>query len=191
MKIPYNQALVLGDVVFAARSGWIESFNLLDGSFISVWKHPDAGKFGSSPSLADSKAAVEDEVAKDEDTVEPPTKRQKTSEDEGVSASKASEVVQMEEPSADLKDKVQGKKAKSKDQTTAPSRSSQQAGAPDRPVVVQLTSTSDGKHVIATTGHDKAIWVFEHDGAGQLKELSKRSALSYQAFTSFSFPTSC
>ncbi|KAI0482818.1 hypothetical protein GGR56DRAFT_685847 [Xylariaceae sp. FL0804] len=42
------------------------------------------------------------------------------------------------------------------------------------PFVTILTATEDGKHLVAVTGQDKAVWVFEHDGRGILKELSQR-----------------
>ncbi len=35
--------------------------------------------------------------------------------------------------------------------------------------------------VVAVTAHDKTIWVFEHDGAGNLKQLSER-CVSYPTF---------
>lgn len=44
----------------------------------------------------------------------------------------------------------------------------------DIPMVQCLCVTADGKHVVAATGSDKTIWVFEHDGNGQLTLLSQR-----------------
>lgn len=162
MKVPYSQVHVHGPVIFAARSGWIESFNVQDGSHISSWKHPD------------SEIAEKVEDSNGDGAAEPPSKRQKTSEDEDVSTSKTTDVVQDENEPAVSAEKGKNSKA----DLIAPSRKGQLSRAPDRPVVIQLTSTVDGKYVIAVTGHDKAIWVFEHDGAGHLKQLSKRSALS-------------
>ncbi|KOS18876.1 tRNA (guanine-N(7)-)-methyltransferase non-catalytic subunit trm82 [Escovopsis weberi] len=49
------------------------------------------------------------------------------------------------------------------------------ARVPDRPVVTHLTSSADGRHLLAITGHDKVIWVLAHDGAGRLAELSRRT----------------
>lgn len=45
---------------------------------------------------------------------------------------------------------------------------------PDIPMVQCMSVTADGKHVVAVTGSDKTIWVFEHDGNGQLILLSQR-----------------
>lgn len=45
----------------------------------------------------------------------------------------------------------------------------------DRPMVIIMASTKNGKpgHLVAVTS-DKSIWVFEHDGRGALKQLSRR-----------------
>lgn len=45
---------------------------------------------------------------------------------------------------------------------------------PEAPFVVLLTATSDGSHVVAVTGQDKTLWVFEHDGKGSLEQVSQR-----------------
>jgi tRNA (guanine-N(7)-)-methyltransferase subunit TRM82 len=158
MKVPYSQVHVHGPVIFAARSGWIDSFNVQDGNHISTWKHPDSTN-------------VEKTEERDGDAAaEPPSKRQKTSEAEDVSTLKTADVAQDGNGETGSAEKGQNsKKAKA-----APK--SQMSRAPDRPVVIQLTGTSDGKHIVAVTGHDKAIWVFEHDGEGHLKQLGKRSA---------------
>ena len=61
---------------------------------------------------------------------------------------------------------------KSKNVTPEPSNASN-----ERPFIQGLYATADGGHVIAITGADKTIWVFEHDGAGNLKQLSQRQVL--------------
>lgn len=45
----------------------------------------------------------------------------------------------------------------------------------EQPFVQSITTTIDGRYVVAATGSDKTIWVFEHDGAGGLKQLSSRT----------------
>jgi len=45
---------------------------------------------------------------------------------------------------------------------------------PDIPMVQCLSVTNDGKHVVAVTGSDKVIWVFDHDGNGKLTVQSQR-----------------
>jgi len=47
----------------------------------------------------------------------------------------------------------------------------------ERPFIHALTATADNHHVVAITGSDKTLWVFEHDGAGNLEQLSQRYAL--------------
>lgn len=45
----------------------------------------------------------------------------------------------------------------------------------DRPMVIIMTATKGGNasHLVTVTS-DKSIWVFEHDGQGGLKQLSRR-----------------
>ncbi|KAK2073083.1 hypothetical protein P8C59_007392 [Phyllachora maydis] len=43
------------------------------------------------------------------------------------------------------------------------------------PFVQNLRATPEGRHVVAVTGTDKTLWVFEHDGQGNLKLLSQRA----------------
>ncbi|KAK3904853.1 hypothetical protein C8A05DRAFT_42150 [Staphylotrichum tortipilum] len=47
--------------------------------------------------------------------------------------------------------------------------------ANEKPFLQKLFTTADGRHLVAMTGSDKTIWVFEHDGAGNLKQLSQRA----------------
>jgi tRNA (guanine-N(7)-)-methyltransferase subunit TRM82 len=47
-------------------------------------------------------------------------------------------------------------------------------GKQEGPVVIALASTRRGDHVIVVTGEDKSIRVFEHDGKGQLRQISQR-----------------
>lgn len=45
---------------------------------------------------------------------------------------------------------------------------------PDIPMIQCMVVTKDGKHLVAVTGSDKTIWVFEHDGNGKLTKISQR-----------------
>ncbi|KAB5563438.1 hypothetical protein GE09DRAFT_782724 [Coniochaeta sp. 2T2.1] len=45
----------------------------------------------------------------------------------------------------------------------------------DVPMVQCLAVTADGKHVVAATGTDKTIWIFGHDGNGNLTLISERA----------------
>lgn len=53
-------------------------------------------------------------------------------------------------------------------------KSEPRAQQSELPFVILLAATEDGNHLVAVTGQDKTIWVFEHDGKGNLKELSQR-----------------
>lgn len=181
MKIPYNKVHVQGQILFAARGRAIHTFNLTDGSYISSWKHPDADKVASSIK-AINEAKAEAALAEEANTPAtesdgPPAKRQKLDgESESTSVNPEAST-----PTAAQDEKAQaghydgrGKKGKGKAAKDFDSGKTRFARVPDRPVVTHLTSTPDGSHVVAITGHDKVIWVFEHDGNGQLKQLSQR-----------------
>ncbi|KAJ4861024.1 hypothetical protein T069G_06012 [Trichoderma breve] len=165
MKIPYNKVHVHGQILFAARGGAIHTFNLTDGSHISSWKHPDADKVAQSikamnEAKAEAALTIEAETPATESDG-PPAKRQKLE-------------AQDEKPQAGHFD-GRGKKGKGKAAKDFDNGKTRFARVPDRPVITHLTSTPNGNHVVAITGHDKIIWVFEHDGNGQLKQLSQRT----------------
>lgn len=59
----------------------------------------------------------------------------------------------------------------------------------ERPMVILMTTTTggDASHVVAVTS-DKSIWVFEHDGQGGLKQLSRRYVdFQFSRVTAMSF----
>lgn len=174
MKIPYNLVCTHGGVLFAARSGQIHTFNLADGSLISTWKHPDVEKVANAVrTIAEDEkieqAAGAAQIAQNEEAQAegegPPAKRQKTTSDEDLSASKVTEKLAKEDESAGQSGKKKWKKNKG---------SSRRQHVPNRPLITHMLGTADGKHLLAISGHDKAIWVFEHDGAGNLTQLSQR-----------------
>ncbi|EGR50467.1 uncharacterized protein TRIREDRAFT_105636 [Trichoderma reesei QM6a] len=188
MKIPYNRVHVQGQILFAARGGAIHTFSLTDGSHISSWKHPDVDKVAQSIQAINEAKAEAALAAAEADTPAtesegPPAKRQKLegdSENPSVSAQAEAEASTPATPQSGDKPQAghvdgRGKKGKGKGKEVVDSGKSRFARVPDRPVVTHLTSTPDGKHLVAITGHDKVIWVFEHDGNGQLKQLSKRT----------------
>ncbi|KAF4342788.1 tRNA (guanine-N(7)-)-methyltransferase subunit trm82 [Fusarium beomiforme] len=181
MKIPFNVVHVSGNVLFAARGGKIHSFSLEDGSHLSTWKHPDVDKVDAAVKAIAGEIPSEtpeekDNVAEAEDEDGPPAKRQKTEEpkDETTPA----------EPSYQEETRVtEGiKSGKKKGGKKSNNRQNQQrtkghniSRVPDRPVITHLTSTPDSSHILAITGHDKSIWVFENDGKGALNQVSKRT----------------
>jgi tRNA (guanine-N(7)-)-methyltransferase subunit TRM82 len=183
MKIPYNVVHVSGDVLYAARGGKIHSFSLQDGSHLSTWKHPDVDKVDAavkaiSGEVSSEKLASQDPVDAEGDDNDdgPPAKRQKTEEPKDETTPADSNVQEDKKNAEEVKaegKKKGGKKSKDRRNQQRP-KEHNISRVPDRPVVTHLTSTSDGSHVLAITGHDKAIWVFECDERGSLKELSKR-----------------
>lgn len=187
MKLPFHVVEVRGDILFAARGASIHSFNLTDGSHISCsWKFPAAE--------ASKKVALrkEDQLvinvsenstpAPSQDEQGPPAKRVKLDGGEAVAAAAAAEASekttevkptptedsQAKEETPNLRGGGGGKK--NKKQGPRPGPLSQ---ATERPMVILMTVTQDGHYVVAVTS-EKSIWVLEHDGKGQLKQLSRR-----------------
>lgn len=200
MKIPYNKVHARGQILFAARGGAIHTFNLTDGTHISSWKHPDVDKVADSIKAineAKAEAALAAAAEADAPATEnegPPAKRQKlgggedesapvTAEDEASTSTPAT--AQDDKPKSGHFDgrgkKGKGKGKAAKDFENAKSRF---ARVPDRPVITHLASTPDGSHLLAVTGHDKVVWVFKHDGNGQIEELSRRYERLPLLFTS-------
>ncbi|OLN88750.1 tRNA (guanine-N(7)-)-methyltransferase non-catalytic subunit trm82 [Colletotrichum chlorophyti] len=189
MKIPYNCLQPSGNVIFAARGGKIHSFSLQDGSHISTWKHPDVEKVTAAATsvpkteilLSPSELTPSSPANKDS---EPPAKRQKTGNgDEDEKETKDSEeqkdgdamaVDELEKPEQQKRDRRKGNKRRQNNREGQQHNHGVFARVPDYPVITIMTATSDGRHLLAISGHDKSLWVFEHDGKGQLKELSQR-----------------
>ncbi|KAM5351647.1 hypothetical protein ACJ41O_004370 [Fusarium nematophilum] len=192
MKIPCNVVHVSGNVLLAARGGKLLSFCLEDGTHLSTWTHPDVDKLNAAVNFisgeASAEASGEKSMSKEpagaqgDGDDEPPAKRQK------VEDQKNETIKEVEADGRDAKPteapvdtqgqgmgkKKSGKKSKNRHN---PQRSKDHniSRVPDRPVITHLTSTADGAHVLAITGHDKVIWVFENDGKGNLTQLSKRT----------------
>ncbi|KAL6908467.1 hypothetical protein GGI43DRAFT_144623 [Trichoderma evansii] len=184
MKIPYNKVHVRGQILFAARGGAIHTFNLTDGTHISSWKHPDVDKVADSIK-AINEAKAEAALAAEANTPAtesdgPPAKRQKLAgENESTPVTAEAEAstpttTQDEKPRSGHVD-GRGKKGKGKAGKDVDNGKTRFARVPDRPVITHLTSTPDGSHLLAVTGHDKVVWVFTHDGNGQIEELSRRT----------------
>jgi tRNA (guanine-N(7)-)-methyltransferase subunit TRM82 len=181
MKFPFNVAHVSGNVLFAARGGKIHSFSLEDGSHLSTWKHPDVDKVDAavkaiSGDVSSEKLVTKTHIAEEEDENGPPAKRQRTEEpkDETTPAEpKAQEETQIAGEMKNEGKKKGGKKSKNR-QNQQRAKDHNISRVPDRPVITHLTSTPDCSHILAITGHDKAIWVFENDGKGSLNQVSKR-----------------
>ncbi|KAF5698961.1 tRNA-methyltransferase [Fusarium globosum] len=182
MKFPFNVVHVSGNVLFAARGGKIHSFSLEDGSHFSTWKHPDVDRVDAAVKAISGDILTENPVTKthnaeEEDGSGPPAKRQRTEEPKDETTPAKAEVQEGAQISEETKSegkKKGGKKSKNR-QNQQRAKDHNIARVPDRPVITHLTSTLDGSHILAITGHDKAIWVFENDGKGSLNQISKRT----------------
>ncbi|KAL2161493.1 hypothetical protein VTH06DRAFT_8055 [Thermothelomyces fergusii] len=151
MILPFHLVKVCGSVVFAAQGCDIHSFNS-DFKHVSTWKYP--AQKTNEPNGASKEAPSQDSPAPEE----PPTKRRK------VESGAASEAPEKDQSAGSENGRPKSKKAAQYD-----------VPANERPFVQGLYATADGRHLIAITGSDKTIWVFEHDGAGNLKQLSQRA----------------
>ncbi|KAK1600460.1 WD repeat domain-containing protein [Colletotrichum navitas] len=194
MKVPYNCLEPSGNVVFAARGGKIHSFSLEDGSYLSTWKHPDVEKVNAAAaSAAASKLEIEvssgvptsSSPVHDDDG--PPAKRQRVESTEEKAGEDGQEtrdgdamVVDSEpaKPEQQKRDRRKGNKQVRRGQRDGQQQQNNRGGAfarvPDYPVITIMTTTSDGSYLLAISGHDKSLWVFEHDGKGNLKKPSQR-----------------
>ncbi|KAM3530702.1 hypothetical protein MY4038_004796 [Beauveria bassiana] len=160
MKIPYNCLHARGGILFGACGGKIHTFSLADGAHVATWKHPELETCTATGSEAPTTVENEAERVGDSDMVDeaeqPPSKRQKVAEDDAPK-------------NMDDEDEASGKRTRGKEH-----RKPKPIPVPDRPVIIQLTTTAGGSHLVAVSAHDKAVWVFAHNGSGQLTQLSKR-----------------
>jgi tRNA (guanine-N(7)-)-methyltransferase subunit TRM82 len=146
MVLPYHLIKVCGNTVFAAQGSDIHSFNSAL-EYVSTWKYPVQQTDESNGPSAEAQESPAQE--------EPPTKRRKV------------EPGQEEGP--------KGRRAKSTNGQPKNNKSAKyDVPGNERPFIQGLYATTDGRHLVAITGSDKTIWVFEHDGAGNLKQLSQR-----------------
>ncbi|KAG6040858.1 hypothetical protein E4U41_006830 [Claviceps citrina] len=186
--IPYNRVQTTRNILFATRGGKIHSFNLSDSKHLSTWQHPDVEKFAITPTTQKDPAphdenqaaasAASDAAAPAAEASEPPAKRQKTAqgkEEPEAASDSALHQHKTAEASAGSGCTNQGKR-RGKKQSKGPSHgdNSRMGKVVDRPVITLMACTNDGSHLVAVSGHDKAVWVFEHDGHGALTQLSQR-----------------
>ncbi|KAI1821267.1 hypothetical protein F4861DRAFT_542156 [Xylaria intraflava] len=163
MGIPFQRLIPLGkgSIVCAARGCSIHTFDLAaKPQLLFSWAHP------SSKQAQSGRAAPgthEDDRNKGQPEQQgPPPKRRKL----GSDATEANVEAEDGQGTSETPTKgpKNGKKANAK--WTPPK--------PEATFVVLLAATDDGSHVIAVTGQDKTLWVFEHDGKGSLKKVSQR-----------------
>lgn len=159
MAAPYQLLEVAGDFIVAASGHELRTFNINNGTEISVWACPTPVSKGKDSSEAEPGKVVL-EISPESETTEagtddPPTKRRKISDDE-------EEAKQDGKPAEEKKDR----RAKAK-QLRPPTNA---AVAPN---FIAVAVSKDAKHVVAVTGEDKHVRVFEHEN-GVLKQISER-----------------
>lgn len=157
MAVPYQCLSATGQegILCAARGSSIFTF-AADGSLLSSWQHPkvrshEASKNGT-PGIAESDGTL------------PLLKRRKL--ETNATEGDEEQDVAMDNAESTSSSKGQKNKGKPNKRDHLP--------AQEHPFVNLVRPTPDGSYVVAVTSQDKNIWVFEHDGKGQLKELSQR-----------------
>ncbi|KAK5634427.1 hypothetical protein RRF57_010140 [Xylaria bambusicola] len=163
MGLPFQCLSRLGlSTLFCAATGCsIQTYDLSVGSHsLFSWTHPSLEQAVNVDETEDAHEGSEDRTQMEQ---QPPSKRRKLVCDDvksngGVEAGKG-------KPGAP----ASGEKSQKK------GRANRLPPTPEMPFVVLLAATEDGSYVIAVTGQDKTLWVFEHDGKGSLKEISQRA----------------
>ncbi|PVH88513.1 hypothetical protein DL98DRAFT_648623 [Cadophora sp. DSE1049] len=177
-QMPYQCMVACGNILAAARGSSIDSFNLENGSLLSTWTCPASqdtiDKEKPSTIKGQKKAETPNSVTTAEADIQaedgPPAKKRKLS-SENVEA----KVEELSTSTSNNKQEQQdGKKKKQKQNN----RSEAVASGLQAPAVIALAATKDGRHVIAVTGEDKSIRVFEsieEGGSHRLQHLSQRA----------------
>jgi tRNA (guanine-N(7)-)-methyltransferase subunit TRM82 len=150
----------------AARGSSIFVFGA-DGSCLSSWQHPAAQGKADRGAAGDG---TQEPERPQEQTGEssPAPKRRKVDSEAGVHVDPTEPTDGTANP-ADGKADGNGQKSMKKGRAKF-----SDARGQEYPIINILKATPDGNHVVAVTGQDKIIWVLEHNGQGQLKELSQR-----------------
>lgn len=141
-------------ILVGASGSYIHTFSAQNGRYLSTWPFVESTKqtrsigqkIGNKSEVRHSKISPQDDSSR-------PSKRQKLSPVRDESGSSSAEIV------------VAG------DSDDGDSSSPQQ---PSNPPVIKLAATSTGQYVIAVTGEDKCIRVFDLAADGTLTQLSER-----------------
>jgi tRNA (guanine-N(7)-)-methyltransferase subunit TRM82 len=163
-QIPYQCLKKYETTLIAARGSSIDLFNLEDHLLLSTWKcpsepEPEPGFSLSVPETSMKPAPQESksnaDIISNTDASTPQAKRRKLS--NAAHSPKTSET---------------------NGQRKANNRSDAVASGLQAPAVIALAVARGGKHVIAVTGEDKSIRVFEDvsgpNGGHQLQQISQR-----------------
>ncbi|KAL5612400.1 hypothetical protein BROUX41_000073 [Berkeleyomyces rouxiae] len=178
-KLPYSNLSCFrsNGIVFAVRGGQIVSFRESGGPSISKWTHPDQLKAAEPESAPPKRISADMEGSENtednqagQENSERSTKRQRTEEPEAKGLESTGEPENTQDKAVEIP-----QSGASKEQKKSKKNKSQAVVKADRAIITLLSVTLDGRHVIAVSGHDKAVWVFEHDGKGVLTRSSKRT----------------
>ena len=190
MALPYHVLKVCDGIIFAARGSNIHSFNA-NFDPISVWKYP-VKQQETNEEKAETETPAPTVEAEDSPAPEgPPAKKRKVEDGEVVAVTEESKEEAKEEAKEEVTEgqtetKTEGLTQHQKEVARRSRRQKQKQKTEggwaknnkavlEKPFVQGMYLTADGRHLVAITGSDKTIWVFEHDGAGNLKQLSQRA----------------
>lgn len=159
-------------MLVAARGSAIDSFNLLDGSYLSTWSADSI-----SPVIA--LALFEESPVATAESSLPPAKRRKLSSTGTEATTLIADDVTVDTAIQQHEDsKRNGETQAKKERKKQNDRADAVKSGFEHPAVICLAATEDGRYVIAVTAEDKSIRVFEHgtneDGAYKLKQVSVR-----------------
>ncbi|KAK3498627.1 hypothetical protein B0T13DRAFT_417533 [Neurospora crassa] len=183
MALPYHVLKVCDGIVFAARGSNIHSF---DSNFnpISVWKYP-VKRQETNGEKAESETPAPVVEAEESPAPEgPPVKKRKVEDGEVVAVTEENKEESKEdatEGQTETKTESQAQEVNRRSRRQKQKQKTEGGWAKnnkavlEKPFVQGMYLTTDGRHLVAITGSDKTIWVFEHDGAGNLKQLSQRA----------------
>jgi tRNA (guanine-N(7)-)-methyltransferase subunit TRM82 len=158
MQFPYQCILTVGSVLVTATGQRLETFDIATGKSISSWEalaKKEEEKPVSKAPVAEDHEEVEAALEKTEEVAgSPPAKRRRLSNDG------AEQVAEKKE------------KKEHKNQEPKPKPGTNRAPALG-PYFIALTASENGDYVVAVTGEDKTVRVFEHR-KGELELLSER-----------------
>jgi len=156
LRMPYQCLKTCGDLLIAARGSSIDTFNIENRTLASTWKCPTTQEPKTNITVQEEQAVASLPAVIEPVTEQstPPAKRRKLS-------------------FSDEPEKSKQKNGKGKNH-----RSDALSTGLEAPAVIALTATKEGRHVIAVTGEDKSIRVFENifqqDSKHALKQISQR-----------------
>ncbi|KAH9902278.1 hypothetical protein F4778DRAFT_736963 [Xylariomycetidae sp. FL2044] len=163
--LPYQCLTTLGQgsIICAAKATSLYTYDIKTNSpHLTSWSHPftrqsENGKPGD----------IQGDEGSAEQGEQPPSKRRKLE----TAETPDSEPADTQTAAADAEPEPLSKRQRKQKQKEQRSKHAPQS---EVPFIILLTATEDGSHVVAVSGQDKTLWVFEHDGKGTLKELSQR-----------------